>query len=132
MARPSIHTKKVKRKLLICEILHFLFLFGPFLYFIPYAYITSGLHEKIILSLDVIVCIILAIISGISSLTHQGNLHKSIFWIGIIGIIFCLDSVRAFCYIMAIASIIDELILLRLIKKYEIKKETNTALDERL
>lgn len=127
----SEYTKSCYRKKHLFQFIHFLILFGPFLYFIPYAYIIGETADKIILSFSVVVCLILTFISFIIDVSHRSSLHKSIFWLALIGILFCLNEIRVFIYIMAFCAIIDELIITRMIEYYRAAGIANKQIDKR-
>jgi len=128
----SKRTKQLKTLHIIFAILHILCLIGPFLYFIPYAYITGEVVSKVALSLTLIVSLILAAISLLVDVKQRAGFNKSIVWILIAGILFCLDSVKSFVWIMAIISIIDELVFTKLKDKFKTDAATNREIDRRL
>ena len=127
----SERTKQCKKRKNIFSLLHFLCLFGPLLYFIPYGYVTGDVVEKICLSLTVTVSIVLAMISMIVSVTSRAGLHRCIMWTLIAGVLFCLKQIQTFIWIMCIASILDELIFVRLKERYRIALISNKELDRR-
>lgn len=110
---------------------HMLCLFGPLLIFTIIGFCSASSDNKITLSLTAIVAIILAFISFIVSAKHRANLHRSILWIMVIGIMHCLQSVEVFIWILAITSILDELALSPLRAKYKNKVTINKELDLR-
>lgn len=112
-------------------ILHFLALFGPLLYFIPYALAVGAVVEKLTLSLFMIVGICLSVGAILGDAATRAGLFKSIMWLLIIGIILCLDSVKTFVYIMAIVSIIDELFIVKMHAKYKLAYAANKEIDRR-
>lgn len=128
----SERTKQCKRLSILFLVLHILCLFGPLLYFIPYAYIVGEVGRKLALSLFLIVALCLSVVSIISDAKTRGGLAKSIMWILVIGISICLQEVKVFVYIMAIVSIIDELVIVRLRAKYKDAYAANKEIDRRM
>lgn len=127
----SDRTKECKRKSFIFGFLHLLCLFGPLLYFIPYGYITGETVEKIALSFTVILSISLALISLLVSVTARAGLQRCVLWILISGVLFCLKEIQVFIWIMAITSIIDELIFTKLKDYYKAALVSNREIDRR-
>ena len=128
----SERTKQCKRLSVFFLILHILCLFGPLLYFIPYAYIVGEVGRKLALSLFLIVALCLSVVALISDAKTRGGLAKSIMWILVIGISICLQEVKVFVYIMAIVSIIDELVIVKLRAKYKDAYAANREIDRRM
>ena len=93
MKYASERTKQCRILNLVFGLLHFLCLFGPLLYFIPYGYITGETVEKIGMSFTVITALILSMISILVSATHRAGLHRCIMWVLIAGVLFCLEKV---------------------------------------
>ena len=127
----SKRTKECKIRKIIFTILHFLCLFGPFLYYIPMAFATGEVVSKICLGLTTIVALILAALSFISDVSHRAGLHKSIMWTLIGGLLFCLDAVAPFIGIMTVCSILDELVFVRLKEHYKQAELANKEIDRR-
>ena len=128
----SERTKQCKRLAIVFGILHFLCLFGPFLYFIPYAYAVGALVSKVTLSLTIICALVLAAFTILAEAKTRGGLIKTIIWLLLIGVATCLSSVEAFLYIMAIVSIVDELFIVRMRAKYKDAYAANREIDRRV
>lgn len=128
----SERTKQCKRLSILFLVLHILCLFGPLLYFIPYAYIVGEVGRKLALSLFLIVALCLSVVAIISDAKTRGGFAKSIMWILVIGISICLQEVKVFVYIMAIVSIIDELVIVKLRAKYKNAYASNKEIDRRM
>lgn len=124
-------TKQCKNLHIIFSILHFICLFGPFLYFIPQAYIIGERVQKIALSSTLIISIILAALSVLTTAKTRGGLAKSIMWLIIIGIALCLKEVTTMIYIMAILAIIDELFIVKMKDRYLDAYRSNREIDRR-
>lgn len=127
----SKRTIQCRRRKILFSFLHFLCLFGPFIYFIPYGYITGEMGSKIIMSISIVTSLILALISALSDVKHRAGLHRSILWGLIAGVLFCLQEVKTFIYIMAITSLIDELIFVKLKDYYTSAEIANKEMDKR-
>lgn len=127
----SSRTKECKRKKKLFNFLHFLCLFGPLLYFIPYGYITGETVEKIAMSFTIIASIILLMIGVIISETHRAGLHRCVMWLLIAGVLFSLQQIKCFIWLMAITSILDELIFVRLRDHYKAALISNKEIDRR-
>lgn len=128
----SERTKQCRVLNLVFGLLHFLCLFGPLLYFIPYGYITGETIEKISLSFTVITALILSMISILVSATHRAGLHRCVMWVLIAGVLFCLKEVQVFIWIMAITSILDELIFTKVKDHYKAALISNREIDRRM
>ena len=127
----SKRTKYCKAMKNIFGLFHFLCLFGPLLYFIPYGYITGETVEKIGMSFTLILSVILAVISIIVSTTARAGLHRCIMWALIAGVLFCLKEIQVFIWIMAITSILDELIFTKVRDYYKAALIANKEIDRR-
>lgn len=128
----SERTKQCRILAFVFGLLHFLCLFGPLLYFIPYGYITGETVEKIGMSFTVITAIILSMISILVSATHRAGLHRCVMWVLIAGVLFCLKEVQVFIWIMAITSILDELIFTKVKDHYKAALISNKEIDRRV
>lgn len=128
----SDRTKQCRLLKIIFGFLHFLCLFGPLLYFIPYGYVTGETVEKIGMSFTIIASVILAVISILVSVTARAGLHRCIMWILITGVLFCLKEIQVFIWIMAITSILDELIFTKLKDHYKTALISNKEIDRRM
>ena len=126
----SERTKTCNRRKWLFRVLHWLCLFGPLLYFIPYAFITGEVVDKVCLSMVTIVSITLAVIHIFVSREARG-MSKAIFWLLIAGWLFCLTEVKTFIWIMCITSLFDELIFVRLKDRYAELTRTNKEIDRR-
>lgn len=127
----SDRTKACRRNKWIYTILHYLALFGPFLYFIPYCFVVGDMVSKIAIGLVAVVAIILSAGALIMDIKHRAGLHKSAFWALIAGCAFVLESVAPFVIIMAGVSIIDELWFVRAKDYYASAQLANREIDRR-
>lgn len=127
----SERTKQCRTLKNVFSLLHFLCLFGPLLYFIPYGYVTGETVEKICMSFTIILSIVLAVVSILVSVTARAGLHRCIMWALVIGVLFCLQEIKVFIYIMAITSILDELIFTKVRDHYKAALISNKEIDRR-
>ena len=127
----SQRTKKFVTLNIIFTILHILCLVGPFLYFLPTAFIGAELVSKIALSATMITSIILAAMSMFVSVKHRMGLHRSILWILVLGLLTALTSIKPFICIMSIVSICDELIFVPIRDRAAAKASINKEIDLR-
>lgn len=127
----SKRTKKFKTLSVIFTIIHILCLIGPFLYFLPAAFIMGEVVSKVVLGLSTVTSIILAAISFMISVNHRAGLHRGIMWFLILGILTCLSNIKPFICIMATTSICDELVFTRLRDSFSSKAKINKEIDLR-
>ena len=128
----SKRTKKMVGWGIVFTILHLLCVVGPFLYFLPMAFITGAVVSKIALGLTTVTSLILAAISLLMDVKHRAGLHRGIMWLLIAGILFCLEAVKPFIWIMAVVSILDELVFVKLKDHFKAAAATNKEIDKRL
>lgn len=128
----SERTKQCRFLKNLFGLLHFLCLFGPLLYFVPYGYVTGETVQKVALSMTVIVSVVLAVISLIVSVTAKAGLHRCVMWFLIAGVLFCLKEVQVFIWIMCVTSILDELIFVKLRDYYKAALISNKEIDRRV
>lgn len=124
-------TKQCKNLKILFSILHLLCVLGPFMYFIPYALSVGEPVEKISLTLVLAVAGCALILSLLMDIKHKQGLHKSIFWFLVIGVTICLNSIQTFVYILAVISILDELVFYKLKNRYSELYRTNKEIDRR-
>lgn len=132
--KPSKRTQHCRKMYWIFNIAHFLALFGPFAYYIPYCFIKGENTEKIVVSLSIVASIILLVMAFIIDVKHRNGLNKTAFWILLLGVIYVLNSVNItiLVVIMAIISIIDEILLIKLRDLFMAKLNANKEIDRRL
>lgn len=132
--KPSKRTQHCRKMYWIFNLAHFLALFGPFAYYIPYCFIKGETTEKIAVSLSLLTSLVLLVIAFIVDVKNRAGLSKTALWILILGVIYVLNSVNItiFVCIMAIISIIDELVFIKLRDNYMAKLNSNKEIDRRL
>ena len=129
--KKSSRTIQCKNLTNLFSILHLGCLFGPLLYFVPYAFATGTTGNKIGLSLFLIVSVCLSLVSLFGEAKTRGGLNKTIMWVLIMGVLMCLAEAKTFIYIMAIVSILDELVIVKLKDKYKDAYAANREIDRR-
>lgn len=127
----SDRTKQCQRRKWLFRVLHLLCLFGPFIYFIPYAYATGKIASKLVMNFTVITSLIMAILSLLIDVKNRNGMHRVILWLLIAGVMFCLSEVKTFIWIMTVTSILDELIFVKLKDFYRMAEISNKEIDKR-
>ena len=130
----SNRTKKLKKSKHLFTFLHLLCVIGPFIYFIPYAFITGEMISKLSVSLTTILCLVLGAISLIVDEVHKKGLHKTILWLLLLSITLALNEVKTFIIVMSCVSIVDEMILQPIQasckRKYLVNKEMDIRYEQ--
>lgn len=124
-------TTQCRKRSILFSILHFLLFVGPLLIFVPYAFIVGEVVSKVALGLTGITALILLVFSLLVGVKNRAGLHRSIVWLLIAGIMFCLKNIQSFIWIMAATTIVDELFITRLKDKYKTAYNTNLEIDRR-
>lgn len=100
---------------------------GPLACYTISALINADLtHEKVTLTMTVLIVLIMTIISIINKITLKSRL-----WIILIGIYICLDYIMTPLIIIAVCQILDELIISPLKKSYKNRLIINKEMDKR-
>lgn len=122
---------KYKKRRNLFFILSFLATFGPFMYYGIKAIIEGEPVEKFALSMFSIVAVIIAVVAAMLKV-HL----RSVIWILLLGVYFCLDNLIGVILVVAICTILDELVFSPVYKRYsKLYSEANTAskvYDERM
>ena len=125
-------TKHCRNMKWLFTFLHILFLFGPFLFFIPYAFGTGETAEKVVLTMTMVVSLIVLVISIIVDITHRAGLHKAVLWMLVGGVIVCIQGIETtFIWIMVAVSLLDELLITPLAAHYKAALIANKEIDKR-
>ena len=120
-------TQSLKRKYRICRILSLLLNIGPLAFYVISALCGASLiHEKIALSMTVLVVIILTFISLINKVAM-----KSRIWILLIGIYIALDHILGPLIVIGVCQVLDELIVSPLKEHYKNRYTINKEIDLR-
>lgn len=125
-------TKHCRSMKWLFTILHILLLFGPFMFFIPYAFGTGETAEKVVLTMTCVVSLIVLIISIMVDITHRAGLHKAVIWMLVGGVIVCIQELdTTFIWIMVAVSLLDELLVSPLAARYKTALIANKEIDKR-
>lgn len=120
-------TKSYRIKYWIAAAVSFLLTVGPLVGYVIVSIINADLtHEKIALSLSVLVVAILTVIAIVNKI----NL-KSRIWIILLGIYICLGEILIPLIIIAVCQIVDELVVSPLRAHYANKLSINKEIDKR-
>lgn len=120
-------TKTYKFKMIITGILSFLCTVGPLIVFTIMGLIEGEGKEKIVLALTSVGAIMIALIAVMKKI-HL----KSVTYILMIGLWVALDRLLPFILTVAICTIVDELILTPLYKRFKEDYHTNKQIDKRI
>ena len=120
-------TKTYKFKMIITVILSFLCTVGPLVVFTIMGLIEGEGKEKIVLALTSVGAIMIALIAVMKKI-HL----KSATYILMIGLWVALDKLLPFILTVAICTIVDELILTPLCKRWIEDYYTNKQIDKRI
>lgn len=99
----------------------------PVIVYVIVGFVDGEIHQKITLGITLVVAILLTIVNIIF------KFHiRSILWILVLGIYYCLQNIMPLLLIVAIGTILDEFILTPLYKKFKQKATINKEIDKRL
>lgn len=119
-------TKKYKNKLNFVRLLSFILTVLPVILYAILGFYNGSIGEKVSLG----VCTLLAIMFVIINVMFKYHIRSTL-WIMIIGIYICVDNIIPLLITMAASTIIDEFVLIPLIKKYKDKYIINKEIDLR-
>lgn len=119
-------TKKYKRLYWLTTILSWVITFVPLLVFVIWGLVEGTPHRKLALGGLMVVAAILVAINILMKLSL-----RCIPWVILIGIYICLKEITVLLIIMAITTVVDELVLTPLSKNYKQKLTINKEIDKR-
>lgn len=119
-------TKKYKNKLNFIRLLSFILTVLPVILYAILGFYNGSIGEKVSLG----ICTLLAIIFVIINVMFKYHIRSTL-WIMLIGIYICIDNIIPLLIIMSASTIIDEFVLVPLIKKYKEKYIINKEIDLR-
>lgn len=120
-------TKSYKCKMIITGILSFLCSFGPLIVFTIMGLAQGEGKEKIVLAMTMVGAIMISLIAAMKKIYL-----RSTTFILMIGLWVALDRLLPFILTVAICTIIDELILTPLYKRFKEDYHTNKQIDKRV
>lgn len=119
-------TKKYKNKLNFIRLLSFALTVLPVILYTILGFYNGSIGEKVSLG----ICTLLAIMFVIINVMFKYHIRSTL-WIMLIGIYICIDNIIPLLITMAASTIIDEFVLVPLIKKYKDKYIINKEIDLR-
>lgn len=119
-------TKKYKNKLNLFRSLSFSITVLPVILYAILGFYNGSIGEKVSLG----ICTLLAIMFVIINIMFKHHIRSTL-WIMLIGIYICIDNIIPLLITMAISTVIDEFVLVPLIKKYKDKYIINKEIDAR-
>lgn len=121
-------TKKYNRLFWAFFMLSLLLNVGPIAYYVGEAALGGALvHQKVALSLLVVVVLIMSAVSWMNKVAMRSKI-----WVIVIGLYFCLDHFIAPIMVIAATQIADECFATPLYKSYKTKRNTHREIDKRL
>lgn len=122
----SAVTKRYKRLSFIFGLLSLLCTVAPVTYFTVLGFMNGEIRSKVTLGCTLILCLVLVSINIIK----RENLRSPVY-IMILGIYICLDNLLSLFLIMAITTILDEMIFAPLHRTYKNRAIINREIDKR-
>ena len=127
MAEMSDITKNYKTKYMILKALSIAMTVGPLVFYLIMGFSMAEPAKKIILSFSAISAIMMTLVS----IVFKCHIRSTIF-ILMLGIHACISNITTLIIIMAATTLIDELLLTPLCRKYNSKYTINKEIDARL
>lgn len=122
----SAVTKRYKRLSFIFGLLSLLCTVAPVTYFTVLGFMNGEIRSKVTLGCTLILCLVLVSINIIK----KENLRSPVY-IMILGIYICLDNLLSLFLIMAITTMLDEMIFTPLHRTYKNRAVINREIDKR-
>lgn len=119
-------TKKYKRLSFIFGLLSLLCTIAPVTYFTVLGFINGEIRDKVTLGVTLMLCLVLVFVNVIK----KANLRSPVY-IMILGIYTCLDNLISLFLIMAITTMLDEMVLTPLQRIYKNRAVINREIDKR-
>lgn len=119
-------TKKYQRLSILFQCLSIIVLVGPLAYYTILGFVNGEVTEKFTLGVTFVIAAILFIVN----ILFKYHI-RSIIWILVLGIYFCISNILPLLLMVAIGTIVDEFILTPLHKSYKNKCTINREIDKR-
>lgn len=119
-------TKKYKAGYIIFSVLSVLILLTPLLVYTFIGLATAEVVDKLVLSMTVVTAAILTLISLVTK-----HASRSAIFVVLLGLTVALNSIQECLVLIAIANILDELILTPLKVSFKNKYQINKEIDKR-
>lgn len=127
MKNQSNITQKYKRLKYLFLSLSIMVVFLPVFVYVIIGFANGEVHQKATLGITVTIAAILVVVNVLMKY-HL----RSIVWILILGVYFCVKNILPLLLMVAIGTIVDEFVLTPLYKKYKRKQEINHEIDKRI
>lgn len=125
----SEHTRQARRLLWLYRILDWIILFAPLIIYICIAFSNDGVTK--IGKIGLVGSVMIALILTLANVLAQKRLRCPI-WIILLGLFVAIrDMLLPLVIILAITSVIDDLLLTPIISYYRTKLIANKAIDDR-
>lgn len=120
-------TKRYKIAKNVLKLISILLNAAPILVYVIIAFASSNLvHEKVTLSMTVVVAIILTLVTAVNKVQLRSRL-----WIILIGIYVCLKEIMTPILLTALCQVLDELVVSPLHASYKQKYIIHREIDKR-
>lgn len=119
-------TKKYRKSYWLCKILSWCITLLPMLIFVIWGFVEGTPHRKMALGGLMVIAIVLVVINILMKLSL-----RCVPWIMLLGIYICLQEITVLLIIMAVTTVVDELILTPLEKRFREKLVINKEIDKR-
>lgn len=119
-------TKKYRKSYWTCKTLSWCITLLPMLIFVIWGFVEGTPHRKMALGGLMVIAIVLVVINILMKLSL-----RCVPWIMLLGIYICLQEITVLLIIMAVTTVVDELILTPLEKRFREKLVINKEIDKR-
>lgn len=123
----SAPTKKYTALYWTFFLLSIIITLAPIIYYTIYGFVEGSFQEKLTLGITLIIAVILVAVN----LIFKFHLRSSL-WILVLGIYFCIDNIMPLLLMVAIGTVLDEVLLTPLYKKFKEKRNINREIDKRI
>lgn len=119
-------TKTQKNKYIIFKVLSIILTVLPLVIFLVIAFVNGEPHQKLTLGC---MTTLAAILTGMNIMFKYE--FRSSIWLLLLGIYVCLDNITPLLIVLAVCTIVDEMIITPLYKKYKGLYTINKEIDKR-
>ena len=119
-------TKNYRKKYWVTTVSSWVLTFLPLLIFVIWGFIEGTPHRKLALGGLMVIAAILVVLNVLMKLSL-----RCIPWILLIGIYICLKEITVLLIVMALTTVLDELVLEPLAKSFKNKLTINKEIDKR-
>lgn len=122
----SATTKHNKIAYKICGITSLLLSFAPILIYGMISFGIGTTKTKLVLSMGFILAVVLAVLGFITKIRFRSAL-----WVVLVGVSLAFEKMQTMLVIVAVCSLLDELVMEPLTKRYKNKYIINAEIDKR-